>query len=194
MCTIPALAASTAPDPISRQSPKLDPSPAVKKRIEDGEAADVVIVQPDFAEDLTKSGKVSAGDRPIIGHVGIGLGNRKDSLAYDISTVEKLKNTLLGANLLVFNSVKSGEAFAMALERLGIAETLKPKNNRATPNGIFEPVLKCKGNDMIWQRVRCRSSQRHPAPSCLAHCPVTCRRPEERLMVWTAPPGTAVPD
>jgi molybdate transport system substrate-binding protein len=125
-----------------------DPSPAVKKRIEDGEAADVVIVQPDFADDLTKSGKVSAGDRPIIGHVSVGLGNRKDSPAYDISTVEKFKSTLLGADLLVFNSVKSGEAFAMALERLGIAETLKPKIVRTTPNGIFEPVLKGKGNDM----------------------------------------------
>ena len=125
-----------------------DPSPAVKKRIENGEAADVVIVQPDFAEELTKSGKVSAGDRPIIAHVGVGLGNRKDSPAYDISTVEKFKNTLLGADLLVFNSVKSGEAFAKALDRLGIADTLKSKIVRTTPNGIFEPVLKGKGNDM----------------------------------------------
>jgi molybdate transport system substrate-binding protein len=126
-----------------------DPSPIVKKRIEVGEAADVVIVQPDFAEDLTKSGKASAGERPIIAHVGVGLGNRKDSPAYDISTVEKLKNTLLGADLLVFNRVKSGEAFANTLERLGIAETLKPKIVRTTPNGIFEPVLKGNGNDMV---------------------------------------------
>jgi molybdate transport system substrate-binding protein len=125
-----------------------DPSPTVEKRIEDGEAADVVIVQPDFAESLTKSGKVSAGDRPIIGHVGVGLGNRKDGPAYDISTVENLKSTLLGADLLVFNSVKSGEAFAAVLERLGIAETLKSKIIRTTPLGIFEPVLKGKGNDM----------------------------------------------
>jgi molybdate transport system substrate-binding protein len=108
-----------------------DPSPVVKKRIEDGEAADVVIVQPDFAEDLTKSGAVSAGDRPII------------------STVEKFKNTLLGADLLVFNSVKSGQAFANAIDRLGIAHALKPKIVRTTPNGIFEPVLKGKGNDMV---------------------------------------------
>ncbi|CAG4894560.1 molybdate ABC transporter substrate-binding protein [Paraburkholderia gardini] len=126
-----------------------DPSPVVKKRIEDGEAADVVIVQPDFAEDLTKSGKASAGDRPVIAHVGVGLGNRKDGPAYDISTVEKLRSTLLGADLLVFNSVKSGQAFASTLERLGIAETLKPKIVRTTPNGIFEPVLKGNGNDMV---------------------------------------------
>jgi len=125
-----------------------DPSPAVKKRIDDGEAADVVIVQPDFAEALTASGKASAGERPIIGHVGVGLGNRKDSPAYDISTVEKFKSALLGADLLVFNSVKSGEAFAKVLERLGIADTLKGKIVRTTPLGIFAPVLKGKGNDM----------------------------------------------
>lgn len=125
-----------------------DPSPAVKKRIDAGQVADVVIVQPDFAEELTKSGKISSGDRPIIGRVGVGLGNRKDSPMYDISTVEKLKNTLLGADLLVFNSVKSGDAFAKVLARLGIADTLKPKIVRTTPNGIFEPVLKGKGNDM----------------------------------------------
>ncbi|HEX5211256.1 MAG TPA: substrate-binding domain-containing protein [Pseudolabrys sp.] len=154
MCDSPLQPALTKVVDIYRQqthnrvSLVFDPSPAVKKRIEDGEAADVVIVQPDFAEALTKSGKVSAGDRPIIGHVGVGLGNRKDSPAYDISTVEKLKSTLLGADLLVFNSVKSGEAFARVLERLGIAETLKPKIVRTTPLGIFEPVLKGKGNDM----------------------------------------------
>jgi len=126
-----------------------DPSPAVKKRIEGGEAADVVIVQPDFAEDLAKSGKVSAGDRPTIAHVGVGLGNRTDGPAYDISTEEKLRDTLLGADLIVFNNVKSGQAFANAIEHLGIAETLKPKILRTTPNGIFEPVLKGKGNDMV---------------------------------------------
>jgi len=53
-----------------------DPSPAVKKRIEDGETADVVIVQPDFVDELAKAGKVSAGARPIIGRVGVGLGTR----------------------------------------------------------------------------------------------------------------------
>src|SRR5581483_11386741 len=122
--------------------------PVVKKKIEDGEVADVVVVEPDFVEELTNSGKVRAGDRPMVGHVGVGLGNRKDSPAHDISSVEKFKNTLLGADLIVFNSVKSGEAFAKVLERLGIAEVLKPKIVRTAPLDIFEPVLKGKGNDM----------------------------------------------
>lgn len=126
-----------------------DPSPAVKKRIEAGEAADVVIVQPDFAEDLTKSGKAIPGDRAIFAHVGVGLGNREDGPAHDISTVEKLRNTLLGADLVAFNNVKSGQAFASALDRMGIAEALKPRIVRTSPTGIFEPVLKGKGNDFV---------------------------------------------
>jgi molybdate transport system substrate-binding protein len=122
--------------------------PAIKKRIEDGEVADVVVVEPDFVEELTNAGKVRAGDRPMIGHVGVGLGNRTDSPAHDISTIEKFKNTLFSADLIVFNSVKSGEAFAAVLERLGIGDTLKPKIVRTAPLEIFEPVLKGKGNDM----------------------------------------------
>lgn len=126
-----------------------DPSPAVKKRIEDGEAADVVIVQPDFVEELTRVGKVSPGDRPIIGRVGVGLGNRSSSPVYDISTPEKLKETLLGADTIALNNVASGNTFAKALEKLGIAETLKPKIVRTPPNGIFDPVLKGKGNNFV---------------------------------------------
>ena len=126
----------------------LAPSPVVKQKIEAGEAADVVLVQPDFSDELAKLGKVSAEDRPMIGRVGIGLGARSDSPERDISTPEKLKQTLLGVDTLSFNKVLSGNYFATVLERLGIAETHKPKIVRTSPLGIFEPVLKGHGNDI----------------------------------------------
>lgn len=126
----------------------LAPSPVVKQKIEAGEAADMVIVQPDFIDELAKSGKVTAGDRPIIGRVGIGLGTRSDRPAWDISTPEKLKQSLVGVDTLSFNKVQSGNYFATVLERLGIAEILKPKIVRTSPTGIFEPVLKGNGNDV----------------------------------------------
>jgi molybdate transport system substrate-binding protein len=126
----------------------LAPSPVVKQKIETGEQADLAIVQPDFVEELRKSGKVIAGDRPMIGRVGIGLGARSDSPARDISTPEKLKQFLLGVDVLSFNKVQSGNHFATVLERLGIAEILKSKIVRTSPTGIFEPVLKGKGNDI----------------------------------------------
>jgi molybdate transport system substrate-binding protein len=124
--------------------------PWVQKRIEGGEAADVVIVEPDFVEELVRAGKVNAGNRPIIGHVGFGLGNRRDSPAHDISSPEELKQTLLGADTIVFNNVGSGNSFAKVLEKLGIAEVLKPKIVRTTtPDGIFGLVLKGNGDDIM---------------------------------------------
>jgi molybdate transport system substrate-binding protein len=124
--------------------------PWVQKRIEGGEAADVVIVEPDFVEELVRAGKVNAGNRPIIGHVGFGLGNRRDSPAHDISSPEEFKQTLLGADTIVFNNLGSGNSFAKVLEKLGIAEVLKPKIVRTTtPDGIFELVLKGNGDDIM---------------------------------------------
>ena len=125
-----------------------NPSPAVKKRIESGERADVLLIQPDFVEELAQSGKVRGGDMPIFGRVGVGLGNRVDSPAHDISTPEKLRQTLLGADMLVFNNVMSGNAFAKILERLGIADAIKQRIVRTSPLGIFDPVLKGKGDDI----------------------------------------------
>ena len=121
----------------------LAPSSVVKQKIEAGEAADVVIVQPDFVDELAKAGKVVAGDRPIIGRVRIGLGTRSDRPAWD-----KLKQSLIDVDTLSFNKVQSGNYFATVLERLGIPEILKPKIVRTSPTGIFEPVLKGDGNDV----------------------------------------------
>jgi len=126
----------------------LAPSPIVKQKIEAGEAADMVIVQPDFVDELAKAGKVRAGARPIIGRVGIGLGTRSDRPAWDISTPEKLKQGLLRVDTLSFNKVQSGNYFATVLERLGIAKILEPKIVRTSPTGIFEPILKGNGNDV----------------------------------------------
>jgi len=154
MCDSPVAPALTKVAELFRQATNNQVSlacnagPVIKKRIEDGEVADVVVVEPDFVEALTDSGKVRTGERPMIGHVGVGLGNRVGSPAYDISTIEKFKSALLAADLIVFNSVKSGEAFAKILGRLGIAETLKPKIVRTAPLDIFKPVLKGSGNDM----------------------------------------------
>jgi molybdate transport system substrate-binding protein len=83
----------------------LAPSRVVKQKIESGETADVVLVQPVFAEELAKSGKLSAEGRPMIGRAGIGLGAHSDSPERDISTPEKLKQTLLGFDTLSFNKV-----------------------------------------------------------------------------------------
>lgn len=100
-------------------------SPVIHKKVTDGEAADVLIIQPNFAADLIKSGKVVSGEHPIIGRAGIGLFARADAPARDISTVEAFRQVLLNADTLLFATVASGDQFATVLERLKIAEAVK---------------------------------------------------------------------
>jgi len=67
-------------------------------------------------------------------------------LLRDVSTPEKLKQVLLGADRLIFNNVASGNRFAQVLERLGIAEAIKDKVTRTTPADVVARVLQDKGN------------------------------------------------
>lgn len=126
-----------------------DPSPAVKARIEGGEAADLVIVQPDFMAALAAAGAVQAATGPVIGRVGVGLGNRPDGAAHDVSTPEALRGVLLGADRIVFNDVASGQVFAAALETLGIAAAVRTRVVRTAPMAIFAPVLDGTGDDIV---------------------------------------------
>jgi molybdate transport system substrate-binding protein len=123
-------------------------SPVVHKKVLDGEAADVLIIQPNFVEELVKAGKVVAGEHPVIGRVGFGLAVRADAPARDISTSQTLKQVLLSADSLVFNNVASGNYFAKVLERLDIADTVKGKTMRVEPAAVFDRVMKGKGDDI----------------------------------------------
>jgi molybdate transport system substrate-binding protein len=123
-------------------------SPAIHKRLTDGEVADVVLIQPNFVEELVKSGKLAPGDHPIIGRVGVGLYVRADTTAPDISTPAGLKEALLSADALVFSNVAAGNYFATILERLGISEAVKGKVTRTSPADVVTHILQGKGNDI----------------------------------------------
>lgn len=126
-----------------------DLSPVIHKKVTDGEAADVLIIPPNFVAELIKSGKVVSGEHPIIGRLGIGLFARADAPARDISTVEAFRQVLLNADTLLFNTVASGDQFAMVLERLKIAEAVKAKVIRLPPGPTFiERIVQGKGNDI----------------------------------------------
>ncbi len=69
-------------------------SPVVHKKVADGETADVLIIQPNFIDELVKAGKVVPREHPVIGRVGFGLAVRADAPARDIATTEAFKGRL----------------------------------------------------------------------------------------------------
>ena len=123
-------------------------SPVIHKKVVNGEATDVVIIQPNFIDELVKAQRLAPGDHPIIARVGIGLFMREDATAPDISTVSAFKQALLSADALVFSNVAAGNYFATVLERLSISEAVKGKVTRANPSDVVSRVVQGKGNDV----------------------------------------------
>ncbi len=108
-----------------------DTGGGLRKRVEGGEKADVLIA-PDAAMDaLTKSDHAVAGTRADLAKTAIGVAVRAGAPQPDISTVDAFKRALLEAKSIVYNDpaigATSGIHFASVLERLGIAEAVKPK-------------------------------------------------------------------
>jgi molybdate transport system substrate-binding protein len=101
---------------------------ALKRPIEAGETFDLAILPAAVIDDLAKQGKVDASARAAIARSGVGIGIKKGAPRPDIRTPEALKRTLLSAKSITWaKEGQSGIYFASLLERIGIAEQMKPK-------------------------------------------------------------------
>ena len=100
----------------------------LKRRIDAGEAFDIVIPGPELIDDLIKQGKVVADTQAAFGRTGVALGVRKGAPKPNISTPENLKRALLDAKVVGHSKEgQTGVHFLEALNRLGILEQMRPK-------------------------------------------------------------------
>lgn len=102
-----------------------------RKKLEAGERADIVILSDTVIDQLAGQGLVRPGSRTDLARTGMGVCVRKGAPLPDISTSEALKQSLLAAKSVVYvdpaQGATSGVHFAGILQRLGIAEAVKPK-------------------------------------------------------------------
>jgi molybdate transport system substrate-binding protein len=104
-----------------------DLPPALVRKIDAGEPYDVIILSYDV-DALIKQGKVAADSRTVFGRVGVGVAVRRGSPKPDFSTVEAFKRSLLDAKTIATSGEgSSGRHVVSLIERLGIAEQVKPK-------------------------------------------------------------------
>jgi molybdate transport system substrate-binding protein len=107
------------------------PAGAIAGRIDKGEAADVVIVSGSQLQKLEGNGKVVPGSLVNIAGISLGVAVRKGAPKPDISTVEAFKRALLSARSIGYRDPITGSTSGIytagMLERLGLAQELKPK-------------------------------------------------------------------
>ena len=108
-----------------------DTTGALQRRLASGERADVIIVTATAMEALQKDGRVVEGSRVDLARALIGVGVRAGAASPDLSTPDTFRAALLAARSVAYVSPASGGTsgtyFEGLLQRMGIAEAMKPK-------------------------------------------------------------------
>jgi molybdate transport system substrate-binding protein len=99
-----------------------------KQQIEAGETFDLAILTPAAIDDLIKSKKMAADSRTVLARTGLGIMIKAGAKKPDAKTSESFKKALLDAQSIAYaKEGASGVAFVATIEKLKIADTLKPK-------------------------------------------------------------------
>lgn len=124
-------------------------TPQIAKRLAAGEVYDILIAPPASIEQAIKDGKVAADTRVPLGRVGAGIVVRTGAPAPNVTTVDALKQALLGADSVVYNTASSGIYLDKLFAKMGVLEQIKPKTTRYPDAGaVMEHVIKGKGNEI----------------------------------------------
>ncbi len=116
------------------------PSGGLTRRFDNGEPADLIIVDSAAIDALIKQGKL-VGGRTDFARTGIGIAVKKGAAKPDVSSAEALKRALLAAKTVGHTAPAGGGITAMHLlrtfEKLGIASEVAAKTKLAAggPNG-----------------------------------------------------------
>lgn len=122
--------------------------PELNRILASEEPADILISVPATVDQAMKDGK-AAGSKTAIGRVGIGIVVRRGAALPNIATSDAIKQAVLGAEGVVYNTAGSGQYVHKMLEQMGVTEQIKAKSARPG-NGVqtMERMLAGKGNEV----------------------------------------------
>lgn len=103
------------------------------RRVQAGEALDVVILASDAIDKLIASGHVLAGSRVDLARSGVAVAVRAGAPRPDIATEDALREAVRAARSISYSTGPSGVALAGLFERWGIAEEIKNRIVTAPP-------------------------------------------------------------
>jgi molybdate transport system substrate-binding protein len=108
-----------------------DTAGGATRRIEGGEAFDLVVNTPGGLNDLAGKGKVVGSSRVGVARVGVGVVVKEGTPLPDVSSVDAFKRALLAAKSVAYIDPASGGSSGIYLaglfDKLGIAAEIKPK-------------------------------------------------------------------
>jgi molybdate transport system substrate-binding protein len=117
--------------------------PSLMNKVNANAPADLVTHYPSAVDDLIKQGKVLAGTRTDFARGGVGLAVKSGAPKPDIGTPEAFKRAMLAAKSVAYSRAgASGLYMAKLMERLGIADAMRPKTRLVDGVPVAEIVAK----------------------------------------------------
>jgi molybdate transport system substrate-binding protein len=117
-------------------------APTLAQKLASNAPSDLIVAAPEDIEDLIKKGKVVTGTHVPFALAGLGLSVKAGAPKPDIGTVEAFKRAMLAAKSVGYSRGHSGMYTEEAMERLGIAEQMKPKTTRTGGGPVAEYLAK----------------------------------------------------
>lgn len=102
-------------------------APEVRRRIVEGEAADVIVAPPFAMDEIAKRGRIREGSRGFIGRSRMGVVIPADAPVPDLADADAFKRVLLNAGTVVYNQASSGIYCVKLIEKLGLADQLRDR-------------------------------------------------------------------
>lgn len=99
----------------------------VAKRVQDGEAADVVVLSSIAIDKLIAEGRLLAGSRVDLARSGVAVAVRAGAARPDISTEDAVKRAVAAATSLSYSTGPSGVHLEKTFERWGLLANIRSR-------------------------------------------------------------------
>lgn len=103
------------------------------RRVQAGEAFDVVVLAAKAIDDLMGTGHALAGSRTDLVHSGVAVAVRAGAQAPDIATEAGLRDAVLQAGSVGYSTGPSGVALLALFDRWGVTEQIRDRIRQAPP-------------------------------------------------------------
>ena len=103
------------------------------RRVQGGEAFDVVVLAANAIKQLTQAGRIVPGSRVDLVHSGVSIAVRAGAVRPAVDTEEALRQAVLAARTLGYSTGPSGVHLVKLFERWGIADAIKSRIVLAPP-------------------------------------------------------------
>jgi molybdate transport system substrate-binding protein len=124
-------------------------APQIAQRLAAGESYDLLIAPPAAIAQAAKDGKLAADPVVPVGRVGAGVVVRAAAAAPNVGSVDALKQALLAADSVVYNTASTGLYLDKLFAQFGILDAIKAKTTRyPTGAAVMEHVIAGKGNEI----------------------------------------------